>query len=190
MTKFTDDLEKACITAAQILRADVTSEDDTRKYREMRQEANFVAEAYHVLRGMNKRYQAEDFFLEYMYPKKVSLWSKKRRLKPDLIYETNDGDEVVEFTAFWDGNIKRGDSKIIPTGKGVISKYLTKLKAYRKLPNKITSLTLVIAYLGPENVGKGQSFDPKQFKDSILNSISNYGILRKELSSEVHIIIC
>lgn len=190
MTKFTEDLEKASISAAKILRADVTSDDDVLAYREMRQEADFVAETYHLLRSTDNRYRAEDFFLEYIYPEKVMLWSKKRRLKPDLIYEAKDGDEVVEFKTLWDGDIEEGSSKIKSARKGIISKYLTKLKAYRKLPNEIASLTLVIAYLGPENAGNGQRFALNQFKDSILDFISDYNKLRKELKSELRIIIC
>ena len=36
MTKFTEDLEKASMSAAKILRSDVTSDDGDRAYREMR----------------------------------------------------------------------------------------------------------------------------------------------------------
>ena len=190
MTKFTEDLEKASMSAAKILRSDVTSDDGDRAYREMRQEADFVAETYHLLRSMNNKYQAEDFFLEYIYPKKVKMWNNERRLKPDLIYEGKDGDEVVEFKALWDGDIEGVSSKIISARKGIISKYMTKLLAYRKLPNKIVSLTLVFAYLGPENMDNGQHFALNQFKDSIIDFIPDYGKLSKESKSELRVIVC
>ena len=190
MTKFTEDLEKASMSAAKILRSDVTSDNGDRAYREMRQEADFVAETYHLLRSMNNKYQAEDFFLEYIYPKKVKMWNNERRLKPDLIYEGKDGDEVVEFKALWDGDIEGDSSKIKSARKGIISKYMTKLLAYRKLPNKIVSLTLVFAYLGPENMDNGQHFALNQFKDSIIDFIPDYGKLSKESKSELRVIVC
>ena len=190
MTKFTEDLEKASMSAAKILRSDVTSDDGDRAYREMRQEADFVAETYHLLRSMNNKYQAEDFFLEYIYPKKVKMWNNERRLKPDLIYEGKDGDEVVEFKALWDGDIEGDSSKIKSARKGIISKYMTKLLAYRKLPNKIVSLTLVFAYLGPENVDNGQHFSLNSFKDSIIDFIPDYGKFSKESKPELRVIVC
>ena len=47
MTRFTENLEKAAASAAEILRSDVTSDDEVIVYRQMRQEAHFVAETYH-----------------------------------------------------------------------------------------------------------------------------------------------
>ena len=190
MTVFTEDLKKASITTAKVLRADVTSDDDVLAYREMRQEADFVAETYHLLRSMNNKYRAEDFFLEYIYPEKVKVWSNKRRLKPDLIYEGKDVDEVVEFKALWDGDIEEGSSKIKSAKKGIITKYLTKLLAYKKLPNDIASLTLVIAYLGPEIGDKSLRFAINQFKDSIIDSISDYDKLGKESKTELPVLVC
>ncbi len=187
MTRFTEDLEEASTLAAKILRSDVTSDDEVRAYRQMRQEAHFVAETYHLLRNKNR---GEDFFLEYIYPEKVRVWDKERRLKPDLIYETIDGDEVVEFRVLWDGDIEANTSKIKSSSKGIISKYVTKLVAYRKLPNKIASLTLVIAYLGPENLDNGKHFAMKSFKDSIIYFTSEYSTLMEKSKPEVRVIVC
>ena len=190
MTVFTEDLKTASVSAARALRADVTSDDYVRRYMEMRQEADFVAETYHLLRSLAGKYNAEDFFLEYIYQEKVKSGSKEKRLKPDLIYEGKDGDEVVEFKAMWDGDIEKGGSKIKAVRRGIITKYFTKLLSYRDLPNKIASLTLVIAYLGPEMVDNETHFDLNQFKDSILASISNHDKLRESSNPELQIIIC
>ena len=51
MTVFTEHLKAASTSAAKVLRSDVKSEDEVSRYREMRQEANFVAEVYHLLRS-------------------------------------------------------------------------------------------------------------------------------------------
>jgi len=187
MTGFTEDLEKAADAAAKILRNDVTSDDDVRVYREMRQEADFVAETYHILRN---KYRAEDFFLEYVYREKVKVWDKERHLKPDLIYETKEGDEVVEFRVLWDGDIEADTSKIKSSRKGLISRYVTKLMAYRKLPNKIASLTLVIAYLGPEKLDKRQRFAIDTFKESITGLVHDYSKMMRESAPELRVVVC
>ena len=190
MTVFTEHLKAASMAAAKVLRSDVKSEDGVSRYREMRQEANFVAEVYHLLRSTNERYIAEDFFLEYLYPKKVKVGSKEKRLKPDLIYGGKDGDEVVEFRVFWDGDVEEGSSHIKAIRNGIITKYFAKLLSYRELPDKIASLTLVVAYLGPEIADDKTPFDLDLFKDSVIASISNYDKLKRERKPEVQVIVC
>ena len=190
MTVFTEHLKAASMEAAKVLRSDVKSEDEVSRYREMRQEANFVAEVYHLLRITNERYIAEDFFLEYIYPKKVKVGSKEKRLKPDLIFGGMDGDEVVEFRVFWDGDVEEGSSHIKAIRKGIITKYFAKLLSYRELPDKIASLTLVIAYLGPEIADDKTPFDLDLFKNSVIASISNYDKFRGKQKPEVQVIVC
>ena len=89
----------------------------------------------------------------------------------------------------WGGDIENGSTNLKAVRKGIITNYLTKLLSYRDLPNKIVSLTFIIVYLEPEMADKGQHYDLDQFRDSILDSISNHNKFRESLYPGLLIII-
>lgn len=190
MTAFTDNLKKASNSAAKSLRDDVNSEDIERRYREMRQEANFVAETYHLLRGSIGNYPISSLFMEYVYPGKVKAGDKKKKLKPDLIYGGKNGDEVVEFRALWDGDFYKGTWKIKGEPQKIIKKYYSKLLKYKSLEEKAVSLTLVVAYLGPEELDGRGHFDLTQFRGSVMKQIPNQSKLSGKNDPEIHVIVC
>jgi hypothetical protein len=189
MTAFTDDLEKASMSAAKVLRADVNSKDIDRKYREMRQEATFVAEVYHLLREGYGKHRAEDFFLEYVYPDKIESGDKKKKLKPDLIYEGKNGDEVVEFKVFWNGDLN-GRSYVNKNAQIIIRTYFDKLLSYRNLPNNIVSLTLVFAYVGPNTLNDNSRYNLDQFVSSVMETIPEYRKMSEKKQPEIRVIVC
>jgi hypothetical protein len=186
---FTEDLRTASVTAAKALRSDLTSDVYVIMNMEMRQEADLVAETYHLLRSLNGKYKTRDFFLDYIYQKNVKLRIKEKRLKRDLIYKGQSWDAIVEFKNMWGGDIENGRTNLKAVRKGIITNYLTKLLSYRDLPNKIVSLTFIIVYLEPEMADKGQHYDLDQFRDSILDSISNHNKFRESLYPGLLIII-
>lgn len=155
MSKFTEDLKMVCFSAAEDFRSYVVSEDDERRHREMRQEAQFVAEIYHRLQTLD--YISNELFMEYLYSA-IQINGKKRKLKPDLILENEFGDEVLEFGVFWDGDLYKNGSSLIGTAQNKVQNYYTKLLAYRELPNKISTLTVMFAYLGPDVLENGSTF--------------------------------
>lgn len=190
MTAFTDNLEKASTSASKALRAEIKSEDSKRRYREMRQEANFVAETYHLLRGPIGNYGLSNLFMEYEYPDKVKSEDKEKKLRPDLIYDGKNGDEVVEFRAFWDGDFYKGGWEIRANPQKVIKTYYSKLSHYKSLPDRIISLTLVVAYLGPEKLDDKKPFDLMQFRNSIMKQIPDYRKAIGKKNPEINVIIC
>lgn len=190
MTAFTDNLEKASTSASKALRSEIKSEDSERRYREMRQEANFVAETYHLLRGSIGNYPISNIFMEYQYPSKIKTVDGEKNLRPDLIYDGMNGDEVVEFMAFWDGNFCKGTMEITAESRNVIEKYYSKLLTYKSLPDRIVSLTLVVAYLGPEELEGRVHFNLTQFRGSVMKQIPNQSKLSGKNDPEIHVIVC
>lgn len=146
MSKFTVDLKEICDNAARDFGAFVVGKNEARRHREMRQEAQFVSEVYHRL--LLRNYESRTLFMEYLYPQ-IEIEGEQHKLKPDLIFESEQGDEVVEFRAFWDGDLEESGSSIKSTPQRIVQEYWEKLQLYTKLPNRISSLTLVVAYLGP-----------------------------------------
>ncbi len=181
MSNFVQDLQDS-LTAAEELRKNVKSDDWERRHREQRQEAQLVAEVYRILRG--KGYSSGELFMECLY-KPISIDGVTKKLKPDLIYENGEADEVVEFRVFWEGDLFKNSSSINGTAQGTVQKYYEKLMLYQRLP-RIASTSLVFAYLGPEKLAENYSFSPKQFRTSVLESIKEpKSATRKKVPIEV-----
>lgn len=166
MRNFVNDLKVFGTTAAKKLREDVKTGDKTIRYREMRQEAQVVAEVYHMLRKSG--YDIDGLFLEYVYGTPVENGNNKQKLKPDMIYSHNGVAEVAEFRVFWDGDLyKRNPSAINGTAQNIITEYWKKLLAYSKLPNAISSCSLVVCYLGPNFLENSKEFSMAKFSSSV-----------------------
>lgn len=128
------------------LRNNVVSKDEERLHREQWQEAQFVAEVYHLLRAIG--YDSGNLFMEYYFPQ-IKVKNRNRRLKPDLIYERDGYDHVVEFKVFWDSDLYKNSSMINGTAKNIVAKYYDKMLLYSllKQPIKVHTrflLTLVL----------------------------------------------
>ncbi len=167
MSNFVQDLQDAS-NAAEELRKNVKSDDEERRHREQRQEAQLVAEVYRILRGNG--YNSEELFMEYLY-KPITVNGMTRKLKPDLIYENEGADEVVEFRVFWEGDLFKNSSSINGTAQRIVQEYYQKVMLYQLLPRRIASVSLVFAYLGPEKLTDGYNFSPAQFSASVLEPI-------------------
>lgn len=167
MTEFYKHLSEICIVTAEDFRKTVRSKEEVRRYREMRAEFQFAAEIYHRLRESG--YGIKDIFMNYTYPEEIP--SQSRRLRPDLIFESNGKDEVVEFRIFWDGHLFE-TSELKKHTRNIVDEYYEKMKLYRKLPgNKIKSLTLAFAYLGPIKLSDKAKFDLNSYSKSIQSEI-------------------
>lgn len=175
MSNFIQDLQVASNDAVEELRKNVKSYDEGRRHREQRQEAQLVAEVYSILRGNG--YNSEELFMEYLY-KPITVSGMTRKLKPDLIYENEGADEIVEFRVFWEGDLYKNSSSINGTAQGIVQEYYQKLMLYPLLPHRIATASLVFAYLGPEKLMDDYNFSPTQFSASVLESI------RKEPKSD------
>lgn len=176
MNKFVQDLQYASNAAAKELRKNVESDEEERRHREQRQEAQLVAEVYCILRGDG--YSSKELFMEYLYTP-ITVNGIERKLKPDLIYEKDGADDVVEFRVFWEGDLYKNSSSINGTAQGIVQTYFEKIKLYPGLPHRIASVSLVLAYVGPEKISDTTTFDFKEFSDTIHESI------KKDFKSEV-----
>lgn len=150
--------------SAEELRNNVVSGEEERLHREQRQEAQFVAEVYHLLR--EKGYSSDSLFMEYYYPQ-INVKKRNRRLKPDLIYERDGSDHVAEFKVFWEGDLYENSSKINGTAQDVVKNYYNKMLLYSLLKQPITCTYLVFAYIGPMKRGKNIKFDVSDFSKSV-----------------------
>ena len=170
INSFLTDLKRAVDESAKTLRKNVVSEDLDLKYREQRQEAQFVSEVYHNLR--NNEYKSKTLFMEYSY-QPIELDGKRKRLKPDLIFESEGYDHVVEFKVFWEGDIEKNSSKIKDRQKDTtLTRYYEKMLMYSLIQDKkIKSLYLVFAYVGPSKTEDGIYFNTKVFDTSISDYI-------------------
>ena len=164
------------------------SEDTDRRYREQRQEAQFVSEVYHSLR--NNGYEAESLFMEYSYPA-FELEGKKKRLKPDLIFESNGYDHVVEFKVFWEGDREANSSKISKRQKDTtIKKYYEKMLLYSRLKDQpIKNLYLVFTYVDPSKIENGKAFNAQEFYKSVSTYVLDMESKKKETEIPIKVII-
>jgi hypothetical protein len=183
LKNFKEELKAACKRSADELRKSVvTKTDENRLYREQRQEAQMVAETYHKL--LKSGYKTSEFFLEYVY--KVD--GVKRKLKPDLIFEENGFDNIVEFKVFWEGDIdensqirRKKDGKLF---KSTIDKIdLNKIQLYHENSRflNIRSICLVLAYVGPNFLDNRRSFSLKSFEKSFGDILEKMGKLDSEV---------
>ena len=168
MEPFFDDLKDATRKAVRELRKNVVNFEKERFHREQRQEAQLVAEVYHNLR-LN-RYSAKDLFMEYLYPP-TEINGQKKKLKPDLIFEQNGIDQVVEFRVFWDRDLYVKNSVLTKTSMNIVNTYYEKMLAYAKLQNKVSNGYLVFAFIGPEVFETGKKFNSSEFVKSVNEQI-------------------
>lgn len=168
MNRFLSDLKEFIPESAEKLRNGVVSKEEERLHREQRQEAQFVAEVYHLLR--EKGYNQDSLFMEYYYPQ-IYVKKRNRRLKPDLIYESDGCDYVAEFKVFWDGDLYGNSSRINGTAQEIVKNYYNKMLLYSLLNLPIKCTYLVFAYLGPIKRNKGIKFDVSDFSKSILGTL-------------------
>ena len=187
MNSFLTDLKKAVDKSAKTLRKNVVSGDADRRYREQRQEAQFVSEVYHNLR--NNGYEAKSLFMEYSYPA-VEVEGKKR-LKPDLIFESNGYDHVVEFKIFWEGDREKNSSKIKERQKiTTLTKYYRKMLLYSRLQDQpIKHLYLIFTYVGPSKIENGKTFHAQEFFESISSYVLNIESKEEESKFPIKVII-
>lgn len=183
MNRFLSDLKKFIPESAEKLRNNI--ESDERLHREQRQEAQFVAEVYHLLR--EKGYDSKSLFMEYYYPQ-INENNEKKRLKPDLIYESDECDHVAEFKVFWEGDLYENSSKINGTAQHVVERYYDKMLLYSRLKKPITCTYLVFAYVGPMKRGKGIKFDASDFSKSISDKLKALQPVKKKSNLPIEII--
>ena len=188
MNSFLTDLKRAVDESAKTLRKNVVSEDADRRYREQRQEAQFVSEVYYNFR--NNGYKSKSLFMEYSYPY-VEMEGEEKRLKPDLIFERDGNDHVVEFKVFWEDDIKKNSSKIREGQKNTtLIRYYKKMLLYSLLQDQeIKCLYLVFAYLGPSKMQNGIVFNTQEFGNSILDYLRDIKSKEKKSKLPIEIII-
>ena len=187
MNSFLTDLKRAVEESAKTLRKNVVSEDVGRRNREQRQEAQFVAEVYHNLR--NNGYDSKNLFMEVYYPA-VELEGEKKKSRPDLVFESEGYEHIVEFTLFWEGDIEDNPSKINEKQKEkTIKDYYERMLLYSLMKDKkIKSLYLVFAYLGPSEMENGIVFNTKEFDKSISDYILELKSKEKKSKLPIEII--
>ena len=188
MNTFLNDLKRAVDECAKTLRKNVVSENLERRNREQRQEAQFVSEVYHNLR--NNGYESKSLFMEVSYPA-VELEGGKKKSRPDLVFESEGYEHIVEFTVFWEGDIEDNPSKINEDQKEkTIKDYYERMLLYSLMQDKkIKSIYLVFAYLGPSKMDNGIVFNTKEFDKSISDYILELKSREKESKLPIEIII-
>ena len=188
INSFLTDLKRAVDESAKTLRKNVVSEDLARRYREQRQEAQFVSEVYYNFR--NNGYKSKSLFMEYSYPY-VEMEGEEKRLKPDLIFESNGYDHVVEFKVFWEGDREANSSKISKRQKDTtIKKYYEKMLLYSRLKDQpIKNLYLVFTYVGPSKIENGKAFNAQEFYKSVSTYVLDMESKKKETEIPIKVII-
>ena len=186
MDDFLKDLKNATEFASKELRETVVNFEKARFHREQRQEAQLVAEVYHNLRS--KGYFAKDLFMEYLYPN-APINGKQKKLKPDLIFENNGADHVVEFRVFWDGDLYLKNSILTQTAKNIVEKYYEKMLSYSELRGNVAKGYLVFAFVGPDLFESGKRFNQSEFVDSLLKHIAYLKSQKGETNFPVEVIV-
>jgi hypothetical protein len=186
MDVFLKDLRNATECAAKELRKAVVNFEEARFHREQRQEAQLVAEVYHYLRS--NCYFAKDLFMEYLYPR-ASINGKQKKLKPDLIFENNGADHVVEFGVFWDADLYLKNSILNQSAKNTVENYYEKILSYSELRGNVAKGYLVFAFLGPDLFESGKRFNQSEFVDSLLKHIDYLKSQKKKTNFPVEVIV-
>ncbi len=187
MNTFLNDLKRAVDECAKTLRKNVVSENLERRNREQRQEAQFVSEVYHNLR--NNGYESKSLFMEISYPT-VEIEGGKKISRPDLVFESEGYEHIVEFKVFWEGDIEKNSSKIREIQKkSTLTRYYKRMLLYSLMQDKkIKCLYLIFAYDGPSNRENGIVFNTKEFDKSISDYILELKSREKESKLPIELI--